>query len=77
MKYKYLKIAGGIVLIPIIFILFMIDRVILMILFWQDSPSIFNYYNKRDQIMMALYRFAGVLALLGIVQLLKWIINGI
>lgn len=74
---KFGKIAAGIVLIPIIFILFMADRMILMFLFWMESPSIFKYFDKRDQIIMALYRFGGVLALLGIVQLLKWIINGI
>jgi hypothetical protein len=71
------KLIAGIIAIPIVFIIGIIDRCILLFLFWQESPSVGVYFRKTKQLYMAAWRFAGILALYGLAQLLKWIINGI
>lgn len=74
---EILKLTAGICIIPIIFALFLIDRAVLYFLVWMEAPSVKTFYAKTDQIVMALYRMVGVIALYGLAQILKWIVNGI
>jgi hypothetical protein len=57
---KALKITAGILLIPIIFILFYADRIVLLFLPWKEQKTIQVFYNYIDNIIIALWRVLTV-----------------
>ena len=67
------QIAIGIVLIPVFFTLFMLDRAICVFLPWMTSHSIKAYFDTTNYMILALYRVLAFFGILGIVELLKWI----
>lgn len=63
MKNK-LKVIAGVLLIPIIFVLFYLDRIVLLFLPWQKPETIQKFYESIDPIIMALYRVVPVTLLI-------------
>jgi len=72
---KKIKMIGGFLLLPIWIIFVIGDRIIVALLFWQESVS-HRSYLKQHHMIMAFYRYGGILALYGLAQLIKWMING-
>lgn len=73
---KKARIVGGIILLPIWLIFVIGDRLIVALLFWKESVS-YRSYLKQHHMIMAAYRYGGILAIFGIAQLIKWMIHGI
>lgn len=73
---KKLRLIGSGLLLPIWLIFVIGDRLIVAILFWKESVS-YKSYLRQFHMIQALYRYAGILALYGLAQLIKWMINGI
>lgn len=71
---EIIKKIGGILLLPLWLIFVIGDRIIVAVLFWKESVS-YRSYLKQHHMIMAFYRYGGILAILGIVYLLKLAIN--
>ena len=69
MKNK-LKILAGVLLIPIILILFYTDRILLLFIPWQNQVSIQLFYKHIDNILIALWRVIPVTIILIILNLI-------
>jgi len=67
------QIAIGIVLIPVFFTLFMLDRALCVFLPWMTSHNIKAYFDTTNHMILALYRVLAFFGILGIVELLKWV----
>lgn len=70
---QILKITLGIILLPIIFCLFTIDRAILIFLPHIKQNTFLGVLRDYEALMLTLYRIIGVSALYGVYMLFKWI----
>jgi hypothetical protein len=60
-KIQKIQVLGGILLLPIIFILFITDRAIGSFLFWLQLPSMREYFGGSNKhFMTSLYRVGFV-----------------
>jgi len=73
MKTDWKKIVLGFLLLPLAFILFLVDRVILLPLVWKDAPNIKVYFEQMHNITLAIYRVGAVFIVLTLYYLIKWI----
>jgi hypothetical protein len=60
MENKRLKTTIGFLLMPIVFVLFMIDRVILVFMIHIEAKAIQNYFFDAQQIVHSLWRLVSV-----------------
>ncbi len=74
MKKSKLMYIFGIVMLPILFAIFLIDRVIGSFLFWMPLPSAVEYFDTTNHFITSLYRIGAVSALFGIYQLVIYLI---
>ena len=75
MKNKRLKIIIGLFLLPFATILFFLDRIVLVLIFWMEGPSIKDYFKQMNNITMAIYRVAGISIIISIILLIRWILK--
>jgi hypothetical protein len=64
------KILVGTLLIPTLFILFYLDRIVLMALPWKPAVAIQQFYKQIDNILMSLYRVITVIAMILLLALI-------
>jgi len=69
---KIKAVFGAILFFPIL-VLFFLDRLILLFLFWQNSPSIQEYFKKMEHIKLAMYRVGAVTGAYYIIHLFIYI----
>lgn len=67
---KTLKIVAGVLLIPIIFVLFFLDRIVLLFLPWQSQVSIQLFYKHLDNIIIALWRVVPVIIVYTLIKII-------
>jgi hypothetical protein len=70
---KILKATLGLLLLPIIFALFTVDRIILVFLPHIKQKTFGDVLKDLQAVEMIIYRIIGVSALYGVYMLLKWI----
>jgi hypothetical protein len=73
MKFNKLKTIVGILLMPLVFSLFIFDRIILTILFWSEVPSMKTWMVKDKLMMISFWRVLFVSLVYGFVQIIKLI----
>lgn len=69
------QIALGIILIPIFFALFMLDRILLVFLPWLQSYPVKAYFDTTNHMITALYRVATASAMLVMFMVFKWLLS--
>jgi len=74
MKNRTINIIFGMLLLPFAIILFFVDRIILVFLCWQKSPSIQEYFKQMYNIKMAVYRVSAITVLYLIYLFIKWLL---
>ncbi len=67
------KIALGIILLPFVIALFVIDRAICLPLFWLDNYSFKKWSDKDNEVFYSLLRLIALGVLLTIYTVSKWI----
>jgi hypothetical protein len=72
-KNSKLAVAGGIMLLPILFAIFLSDRILGSILFWMPLPSAREYFDTMNHFITSLYRIGAVLTGFGIYYFVQWI----
>ena len=71
---KTLKNILGIILLPLVFATFMADRLILMVLFWLDAPSMGNWIAKEKLWAMSITRLIITGVLFALFSLINWLV---
>jgi hypothetical protein len=59
MKLK-LQIALSIALLPVVFCLFILDRIILVFLPWMPSQAVYKWFHTPQDVQQSLFRVIGV-----------------
>lgn len=72
-KQSKFAIVGGLLLLPLIFVIFLIDRIIGSLLFWMPLPSAREYFDTTSHFIVSIYRVGTVLTLVCIYYLAIWI----
>ena len=71
---KNLKLILGVILLPLVFATFMADRIILLVLFWLDAPSMGNWIAKEKLWAMSITRLIIAGAFFLLFTLIKWLV---
>ena len=74
MKAKNLKTIIGILLMPLIFSLFLMDRILMLALFWAEVPSMKTWLVKEKLMMLSFWRVLFFWVVYGIIAWIKWLI---
>jgi hypothetical protein len=74
MKAKTFKTIIGILLMPLIFSLFLMDRILMLALFWAEVPSMKTWLVKEKLMMLSFWRVLFFWVVYGIIAWIKWII---
>ena len=67
---KYLKALMGVVILPLLLVMYVADRVLLSVLVWMDSDRIDVWFNDSDLIFRSVIRIFASLVILGLVWLI-------
>ncbi len=70
---KNLKTILGIILLPLVFALFMADRIILLVLFWVDAPSMGSWIAKEKLWAMSIIRVLITGLLFSLFAFINWL----
>ena len=73
MKQSKLKLAIGILLLPLVFATFMADRIILMAIFWVEAPSIGSWMAKDKLWSMSIVRIVITGVIFALFSLINWL----
>lgn len=68
---KYLKFAGGSILLPIFFVVYVYDRLISVPMVWIKSESMVDWFRDTNKITNSVIR-AGVV---GLIMFLIWLVS--
>jgi hypothetical protein len=71
---KNLKLILGVILLPLVFATFMADRIILLVLFWLDAPSMGNWIAKEKLWAMSITRLIIAGAFFLLFTLINWLV---
>lgn len=69
-KYKALTIVLGLILLPILFAAYIIDRFLIVFLCWMSGPTLFEYFQESHYM---LWSFARVITLSIIITII-WLL---
>ena len=71
-KHSKLAVAGGIALLPLLFSIFLADRILGSVLFWMPLPSAKEYFDTVNHFVVSLYRIGAVLTGFAIYYVVQW-----
>lgn len=69
---KYVTLIG-VLLMPLVFSLFVFDRLFTTALFWKDVPSMGKWMSNDKLMMIAFWRVVFVGIVYGLISFVKWI----
>jgi len=74
MNVKTIKTIVGIALMPVVFSLFIMDRILMIAMFWSEVPSMKTWMVKEKMHIISFWRVLFFWLVSGIIAWIKWLV---